>query len=79
MGKIVFALFVLVLLLCFCIYNWWELRERSKRMFEEEKKRINTFNTHTAWGLYALLIFLIILSFTAYEIYKLMTYIQSAA
>ncbi|HEX2925833.1 MAG TPA: hypothetical protein VHP38_06195 [Ruminiclostridium sp.] len=72
MGKIIGVLFVLLLLMCLCIYNWWELREKSKRMFEDEKKRINPFNSYAAWGLYALIILLGILGVAGYEIYKLM-------
>ncbi len=72
MGKLILILFVLLLLMCFCIYNWWERREKSKRMFEEEKKKINPLNTHTAWGLYAFAALLAILGIAAYEIYALM-------
>ena len=75
MGKIILELFVALLLLCFCLYNWWDPREKYKRMFDEEKKKINPFNSHTAWGLYAVAIFLIILGVTAYKIFDLMSYI----
>ncbi|MHB8063818.1 MAG: hypothetical protein ACYDG2_14490, partial [Ruminiclostridium sp.] len=38
MGTIILVIFILVLLLCFCIYNSWERHEKNKRMFEHEKK-----------------------------------------
>jgi len=72
MGKLIGGLFVMLLFMCFCIYNWWDLREKSKRMFEEERKKINPFNTHTAWGIYALVILLALLGIAGYQIYKLM-------
>lgn len=72
MGKIILGLFVAVLLLCFCVYNWWERREKYKRMFDEEKQKLNPFNSPTAWGLYTLGIFLLILGFAGYKIYELM-------
>ncbi len=77
MGKFILMLFVLLMLMCLCIYNWWDRREKSKRMFDEEKKKINPLNTYTAWGLYALAIFLVLLGIAGYEIYRLMLYIQS--
>ncbi|MDF2987371.1 MAG: hypothetical protein K0R50_2881 [Eubacterium sp.] len=77
MGFTIFLLFVMVLLMCFCIYNWWERREKSKRMFDDEKKKINIFNTHTAWGFYSLIILLGILGYMGYQIYKLMNYIYN--
>lgn len=78
MGKVVLGLFAAVLLLCFCVYNWWERREKYKRMFDEEKHKINPFNSHTAWGLYAVGIFLLILGFAGYAIYDLMLNINNA-
>ena len=72
MGKLILILFVLLLLMCFCIYNWWERREKSKWLFVEEKKKINPLNTHTAWGIYAFAALLAILGIAAYEIYQLM-------
>jgi uncharacterized Tic20 family protein len=77
MGNLILILFVLVMLLCFCIYSWWDRREKSKRMFDDEKKRINAFNSHTAWGIYSLLIFLAILGIAGYQVYKLMDYIYN--
>lgn len=77
MGKFILILFVLLMLMCLCIYNWWDRKEKSKRMFDEEKKKINPFNTHTAWGLYALAIFFTLLGIAGYEIYKLMNYIYT--
>ena len=72
MGTIILIIFVLVLLLCFCIYNCWFLRERNKRMFEHEKKKIFVLNTYIAWAIYSLIVFLAIIIITGYEIYILM-------
>ena len=72
MEKIILIIFILVLLLCFCIYNCWFQREKSKRMFEHEKKNLSIFNNYIAWAVYSLVVFLVILTITGYEIYILM-------
>ena len=60
------------MLLCFCIYNCWDLREKNKRMFEHEKKKISTFNSYKAWAVYAIVVFLVIITMAGYYIYGLM-------
>jgi len=72
MGTLILILFVLVILLCFCIYNCWFQHEKSKRMFENEKKNVSAFNTYIAWAIYSTVIFLAIVFIAGYEIYKLM-------
>ena len=72
MGTLIFILFILVMLLCFCIYNCWDLREKNKRMFEHEKKKISTFNSYKAWAVYAIVVFLVIITIAGYYIYGLM-------
>lgn len=72
MGTLILILFALLVLLCFCIYNCWFLREKSKRMFEKEKRNISPFNTYIAWAIYSVVVFLTIVFVAGYEIYKLM-------
>lgn len=72
MGTIILIIFILVLLLCFCIYNSWFQREKNKRMFEHEKKNVSIFNNYIAWVIYSIIIFLMIISIIGYQIYVLM-------
>jgi cellulose synthase/poly-beta-1,6-N-acetylglucosamine synthase-like glycosyltransferase len=72
MGTTILIVFVLVLALCFCIYNSWEKREKSKRMFKHEKKNISVFNTYIAWAIYSIIIFLSLATIMGYGIYVLM-------
>lgn len=71
MGTKVLIVFILVLLLCFCIYNSWDRREKEKRMFKNEKKNVSVFNSYIAWAVYAILIFLTLISIMGYNIYIL--------
>lgn len=75
MGKLIGALFVMLLLMCLCIYNWWELREKSKRLFGDEKKKVNPFNSYIAWGIYAIITLFAILGVSGYQIYKMINLI----
>ncbi|PYG84998.1 hypothetical protein LY28_03356 [Ruminiclostridium sufflavum DSM 19573] len=76
MGKIIIIMLVLVILLCFCIYNSWFQREKNKRMFEHEKKKVSPFNSYIAWAVYSVIIAAAIFSVVGYEIYVLMDAIQ---
>jgi hypothetical protein len=76
MGKLILILFALLLLLCFCIYNCWFQHEKSKRMFENEKKNISVFNTSAAWAIYSVVIFLAIVLIAGYEIYNLVIQVK---
>lgn len=71
MGKIILIIFILVISLCFCIYNSWFQHEKNKRMFEHEKKNVSIFNNYIAWAVYSLLVFLAIIIIISYEIYRL--------
>lgn len=75
MGTKVLIVFILVLLLCFCIYNSWDRREKEKRTFKNEKKNVSVFNNHIAWAVYSILIFLTIIAIMGYNIYVLMNQI----
>jgi ABC-type Fe3+ transport system permease subunit len=77
MGKLILIVLVLVILLCFCIYNSWFQREKSKRMFEHEKKNISPFNSYKAWAIYSAVIAVSIFLIIGYEIYVLMDVIKN--
>ena len=77
MGKLVLVMLVLVVLLCFCIYNSWFQREKSKSMFEHEKKKISPFNSYKAWAIYSIVIVLVIFLIIGYQIYALMDTIKN--
>jgi len=68
----ILIVFILVLLLCFCIYNSWFQREKDKRMFEHEKKNVSIFNNYVAWAVYSIVIFLSLITIIGYQIYVLM-------
>lgn len=68
MGKIILIIFILVLALCFCIYNSWFLHEKYKRMLDHEKKKVFIFNSYIAWIIYSLLIFSALIIIIGYEI-----------
>jgi len=71
MGTIILIIFILVLLLCFCIYNSWFQHEKSKRLLKHEKNKIFIFNNYKAWAIYSIVIFLALITITGYEIYIL--------
>ena len=72
MGAIILVLFILLLLMCFCIYNWWFLREKNKRIPNIQKGKLSVLNNHITWGIGSLVILLVILSILGYELYNLM-------
>ncbi len=76
MGKLILIVLVLVMSLCYCIYNWWYQREKFKRMLDHEKKKISPFNSHNAWAIYSIVIGLAIFLIIGYQIYVLMDTIQ---
>ncbi len=77
MGKLILIILVLVFLLCFCIYNSWFQKEKSKSMFEHEKQNISPFNSYKAWLIYSVVIALVIFLIIGYEIYMLMDTIKN--
>ncbi len=77
MGKLIIIILVLVFLLCFCIYNSWFQREKSKSMFEHEKKSISPFNSYIAWAIYSVVIGISIFLIIGYQIYILMEAIKN--
>lgn len=78
MGKIILIMLVLIFLLCFSIYNSWFQKEKMKRMFDHEIKKISPFNSYKAWAIYAVVIALAIFSVMGYEIYVLMDTIKNS-
>jgi len=68
MGIKLLILFIFVLSLCFCIYNWWFLRERNRRRSRETQRKQRLLDRHTFWGTAALLLLFSLLAFLAYEI-----------
>lgn len=76
MGTMILILFALLLLMCFCIYNWWFLKEKNKRIPSVQRTQVSILNNHVFWGIGALAILLIILGITAYELYILIVNIM---
>jgi len=72
MGTMILIIFILVLVLCFCVYNSWFQREKNKRMFDHEKKNVSTLNNYIAWAVYSIVVFLAIITIIGYELYVLM-------
>lgn len=77
MGRLILIMLVHVVLLCFCIYNSWFQREKSKSMFEHEKKKISPFNSYKAWILYSIIVAISIFLIIGYQIYALMDTIKN--
>jgi hypothetical protein len=71
MGTKILVLFVLLLLMCLCLYNWWFLKEKNKRIPNVQKVKLSVMNNHITWGIGSLVILLIILSFLGYGLYNL--------
>lgn len=71
MGFKLLVLFVLLLLLCFSVYNWWFLNSRKGKLPLGKKKR-SLFGSPAFWGVISLCILLIILGLMASAIYSLM-------
>ena len=61
---------VLLFAMCFSIYNYWFQKEKYKRLFEHEIKKLNRFNSPGAWLLYSILMFLSLLGVLCYVILK---------
>lgn len=76
MGTKILVLFILLLLMCFCIYNWWFLREKNRRIPNAQKGKLPVMNNHIAWGIGSLALLLIILSLLGYELYNLIVNIM---
>jgi fatty acid desaturase len=77
MGTILLILFVLLLLMCFCIYNWWFLKEKNKRIPMAQRGNQPFLNSHTAWGAAALILLLAILGIMGIELYQLVVNIMN--
>lgn len=73
MGIQIFLLLLSLFGMCFCIYNWWFQSEKYKRYSNEEKKKLNPFNSPAAWGIYTTVFILHILITSGYYIYKLVS------
>lgn len=71
MGIKILLLFILLLLMCFCLYNWWFLREKNKRIPNVQKAKLPIMSNHVTWGIGTLVLLGIILSLLGYELYNL--------
>ncbi len=70
MGVKLLVLFVLIILLCFSIYNWWFLKSRhGKKPLGKKKKTV--FDSHVFWGAASVTMLLVILGITASALYSL--------
>jgi heme/copper-type cytochrome/quinol oxidase subunit 2 len=76
MGTIILVLFILLLLMCFCIYNWWFLREKNKHIPNIQKGKLSVLNNPVTWGISSLTLLLIMLSILGYELYNLIVNIM---
>lgn len=68
------VVFILVMVfgLCFSLFNYLFLRDKYKRMTDEEIKSKSFLNSPTAWLLYTIIFFLGIVAIITYYILKLM-------
>ncbi|MCX8130207.1 MAG: hypothetical protein N3I35_08925 [Clostridia bacterium] len=64
-------LLILVIGLCFCIYNHWFQKEKYKRLMDEEIMKQNKFSSPTAWLFYTLIFLAGIFIFFGYYVYDL--------
>lgn len=63
---------LLVIAMCFCIFNYWFQKEKYNRMTTEEIDRLSKFNSPAAWIVYTLISVaatLIIISYYVYNLY----------
>jgi len=70
MGVKIFVLFLLLLLLCFSVYNWWFLKSRHGKQPLGKKKK-SVFDSHVFWGAMSVSVLLIILGITTSALYSL--------
>lgn len=72
MGTILILVMLMIVGMCFCIYNWWYQREKYKRLMDDEKKKLSPFNSPFAWACYSVVFLLIILVIVSYYVQRLM-------
>lgn len=71
MGIILLVMFILLLFLCFSIYNWWFLRENNRRIPKSLKGKVPWMRNHIFWGMVSLVSLLVILGITGTALYDL--------
>ncbi|MCX7709596.1 MAG: hypothetical protein N2484_07065 [Clostridia bacterium] len=62
---------LLIIAMCFCIFNYWFQKEKYKRLTAVEIKKLNKLNSPAAWMTYFLLSFLFTVILISYYIYNL--------
>lgn len=64
-------------LLCFTLYQWWFQNSRNKQMSDRELAKIKWYNKASAWMVYSLLIFILVIGLISYNILVLMDAVMS--
>lgn len=76
MGTKILILFVLLLFLCFCVYNWWFLKENNRRIPKSQRSKVPLLRNHTLWGVASLASLFAILGIMGVALYDLIVNIM---
>lgn len=71
-----YAIIILVFLLCFFIYQWWFQNSRFRNMPDLERAKIKPYNRPIAWAIYSVIVFILLVTLIGYQIFILMGYIM---
>lgn len=69
--KIVWIILLLVMVLCFLIYQWWFEQSRLRQMSQARRNRIKWYKRPEAWAIYSLVVFILILVLISTQIQRL--------
>lgn len=62
----------LVVAMCFSLFNYWFQNDKYERLMKEEIKRLNWFNSPSAWLIYSIIFILATFFLIGYLIYNFM-------
>lgn len=68
---LIFVILLLVIAMCFSLFNYWFQKDKYKRLAKEEIKKLNPLNSPSYWLAYFIVTFVATLSIITYYIYKL--------
>lgn len=69
--KIVWIILLLVMVLCFLIYQWWFEQSRLRQMSQARRNGIKWYKRPEAWAIYSLVVFILILVLISTQIQRL--------
>lgn len=62
---------ILVIGMCFSIFNYWFQKEKYRRMSKDEIKKQNFFNAPWIWLFASIIMFLCMAGYICYFVYKM--------